>query len=488
VVGLCFGLIFGIHSGIMAQPALPEMVKDCRVDGHSSEVRCGYIKRALNPAIPTNTLDIHFVVVPSLARRSVEAPLFFLAGGPGQSAIALSGQLAQLFSRLNQRRDLVFVDQRGTGKSAPLRCPEPSKQLPLSTLLDNQYQLAQLRQCQERFTAAQPSTDLRFFSTTAAMQDLDAVRSALGYERIDLVGASYGTRAALEYQRQFPNRTRRMVLDGVAPPDMILPMTGDPDSRAALQGVFNRCRNDRACANAFPNLARNWETWLTTLPQPYALLNPHSRREEKISLTAATVQSMVRQTLYVPALAAALPYALHEAIQGRITPLLGLSRQIGGGSKAMKIAEAMHFSVICSEDGPLMSAATSTKERESKEPMAQLYQQVCAKWPKSTVDPQFYQVSNLKSGAALVLSGGADPVTPPVHGQRVAQALGPLALHIVVPNVSHGVMSLGCMPDIVFQFLNVKDSANVLKLDAKCAIDIPPPMFYFPAQTKGQMQ
>ncbi len=458
---------------------------DCRVDGHSSEVRCGQIKRALDPSNPLQTIDIHFVVVPALARRSVEAPLFFLAGGPGQSAIALSGSLSGLFSRLNQRRDLVFVDQRGTGKSFPLRCNEPSKLTPFAVVIDSQFSLAQMRQCQEQLTqgtATQAGVDLRFFSTTLAMQDLDAVRAQLGYQKIDLIGGSYGTRAALEYLRLFPSAVRRMVLDGVAPPDMVLPVSGDRDSASALQGVFDRCRQDPACAAAYPNLQSQVKDWLASLPKNVELFNSYTRQTETISLTSEAVQNMVRAVLYAPQLSAALPFALSEAKAGKLMALAGLSRQLGGGSAAQKIAQGMHFSVICSED----SAAIPVNILPS--PMTNLYQQVCAKWPKAVIDPAFYQVGSLKQGAALVLSGGADPVTPPFHGERVAKALGSLARHIIVPNLGHGVMSAGCMPDIVFGFFNRRESQAALELDAQCATQIPAPPFYLAPKRKERAQ
>jgi pimeloyl-ACP methyl ester carboxylesterase len=479
VIGLwLFVALYPVQSWARAKPGLA----DCRVDGHPSEVMCGVLSRALDPARPEVKIDIHYVVVPSLARLSTEAPLFFFAGGPGQSAIALSGQMTGLFGRLNQRRDLVFVDQRGTGKSSPLRCAEAAKKLPLSALLDTQFQMAQLRQCQEQLSNGTSSTegkDLRFFATTLAMQDIDAVRERLGYKLIDLIGGSYGTRAALEYHRLFPDRVRRMLLDGVAPPDMVLPLTGDRDSAAALQRVLQRCAADAACAKAYPQLETSWAKWLGGLPLSVSLTHPLSRQDEKITVTEASVLAMIRPILYVPALASALPYALSEATQGRLNMLFGLSRQLGGGSAAMKLAEGMHFSVICSEDAPLLPKDTSQEKV-----MGSMYRQVCAKWPKAAIDPAFYQVGQLKAGAAMILSGGADPVTPPIHGERVAKALGALARHVVIANVSHGVMTAGCMPDVVFQFFNTKDTANALKVDTACADKIPAPLFYFPANLK----
>ena len=180
---------------------------DCRVAGLAHEVRCGSVRRPLDPQQPAGVqIDVAYVVVPALARRKRPDPVFVLAGGPGQSAIAIAPQVMPLLARLNNRRDIVFVDQRGTGRSAPLECDDASRE-PLSDQTDPERQLARLAQCRaelERLPHVAGPSGLRFYTTTIAMQDLDAVRRALGVERIDLVGASYGTRAALEYLRQFP--------------------------------------------------------------------------------------------------------------------------------------------------------------------------------------------------------------------------------------------------------------------------------------------
>ena len=120
----------------LAAPALwaqsDEVTTPCRVPGLANEVRCGVVRRPLDAARPTGPqLDIHFIVVPAVARRRLPDPVFLLAGGPGQSAIALAPAVLPLLARLNNRRDLVFVDQRGTGRSAPLDC-EDRRHAPLA--------------------------------------------------------------------------------------------------------------------------------------------------------------------------------------------------------------------------------------------------------------------------------------------------------------------------------------------------------------------
>ena len=292
----------GVATTAHAAPAQP-----CRVDGLAHEVLCGSVARALDPARPDGPqIEVHYVVVPALARRKLPDPVFLLAGGPGQSAISLAPQVMGVFARLNNRRDIVFVDQRGTGRSAPLDCDEP-REAALAESADPQAQLRRLAACRERLLKlpyVRSATDLGFFTTTLAMQDLDAVRQAIGAERINLVGASYGTRAGLEYQRQFPGAVRRSVLDGVAPPDMVLPASAAIDAQAALDALFAACSAEAACAREWPLLRQAWDGLLASLPRAVSVPDPLTGRVESFTMTRELLLGAVRAPLYVPTLAA----------------------------------------------------------------------------------------------------------------------------------------------------------------------------------------
>ena len=178
------------------------------------------MQRPLDPAQPAGTqIDIHYLVVPATARRKLPDAVFVLAGGPGQSAITLAPAVLPLLARLNNRRDIVFVDQRGSGRSAPLMCDDPRAQ-PLAQQADPRAQERQALQCLSELRKLPwlaGGEGLRHFTTWVAMQDIEAVRQQLGGAPVNLVGASYGTRAALDYLRQYPHAVRRAVLDGVAP-------------------------------------------------------------------------------------------------------------------------------------------------------------------------------------------------------------------------------------------------------------------------------
>jgi pimeloyl-ACP methyl ester carboxylesterase len=462
-------------------------LEPCRVSGLRNEVLCGQVARPLDPARPDGPkVEIHYVVVPAMARRKLPDPVVLLAGGPGQSAIAVAPGMMGLFARLNNRRDIVFVDQRGTGRSAPLVCDEAAR-LPLAQAVDVEAQLGRLTACKAKL-AALPyvggESGLGFFTTTLAMQDLDAVRADLGVTQLNLVGVSYGTRAALEYMRQFPQAVRRAVLDGAVPPDIVLPASFSSDNQAALDAQLAACAADAACARAFPTLREDWAALLNGLPKTVAVTDPHTGRAETLTLTRERVLGAVRGPLYGPALAAGLPAAIDAAARGRWEALLGLGSLLGGRRETQP-AIGMHFSVVCAEDLPRLPTAVDPPGRDFGTDFARLYERACATWPRGAVPAAFYRIAPFPR-PVLVTSGGIDPATPPRHGERVVQALGAAARHVVVPHAGHGVLAIGCMRDVLYRFLDAAQDADATAADASCATAIPrPPAFVPPAAVPG---
>jgi pimeloyl-ACP methyl ester carboxylesterase len=455
----------------------------CRLRGVEHEALCGSVQRALDPARPNATqIAVHYAVLPALARNKRPDPVFFFAGGPGQSAIELAPQVAAMLARFANRRDIVLIDQRGTGRSAPLLCEAEDAALPMAEAFAPNRQRERLSACLGQLRAL-PHGDLRHYTTALAMQDAEAVRAAIGAERVNLIGASYGTRAELEYQRQFPARVRRAVLDGVAPPDMALPASFSTDNQAALDALFAACEADKACATREPNLRDRWRALLAGLPQTIDLRHPLTDRRERFTLTRDVLLGMVRGPLYAPALSAALPAAIGQASQGRFDALAGLALSLGG-RRGLQLAAGMHFSVVCAEDLPRLEASADKPGRDFGDSFGALYREVCATWPRGEVPAAFYTVPAATT-ATLLLSGGIDPATPARHGARVAQALGAKARHVVVPNAGHGLMALGCMRDLLYRFVDAASDDEALKIDAACITGIPrPPMFTLPGAAK----
>jgi pimeloyl-ACP methyl ester carboxylesterase len=454
-------------------------LKPCRIDGIPNELQCGSLQRPLDPARPDGVkVDIHYLVVPALARNKQPDAVLMLAGGPGQSAIKVASRVLPRLSRLNNRRDLVFIDQRGTGRSAPLDCPDDSK-LPIAQQLEPAAQMRRIDECRAALEKL-PYGDLRFFTTTIAMQDMEAVREQLGVSQWNLVGGSYGTRAALEYLRQFPTKVRRTVIDGVAPADMVLPASFSPDTQAALDKLFD------AHAKSHPELRADWQKLLTSLPRAVSVAQPLTGVPERFTVDRNLLLRAVRPPLYQPTLASALPAAIHAAAaDGNFAPLFGLTTAFGS-HPSLRLAMGMHFSVICAEDMPRLGQATDAPGADFGRVDAEMYGQVCKAWTRGEVPADFYKLPPAPS-PVLVMSGGVDPATPPRHGERVAKALAAghpeRVQHLVVPEAGHGVMAVGCVRDLMFRFIDAKTDESALPQDAACATRIPRPVAFQPVQS-----
>lgn len=488
--GLLLCSVIAVIPIAQAGPPNANAVQTCRIKSVSNEVLCGSIKRPLVPrGVPSSEgasastvdLEIHFVVFPSLSRVAGGAPIFFLAGGPGQSAIELSAAMQGFFSRLNQRRDIVFVDQRGTGKSAPLDCKQAPERLSIQASLDFDRQIGLIRECLKKWALlpyGKPE-QLTHFTTIEAMQDLEAVRIALGYQKIDLVGGSYGTRAALEYLRQFPQTTGRVVIDGVAPSDMGLPTSGTVSANAALNLLLEHCAQEATCMQRYPDLKTTWNQLLSSLPKTYQSQNLLTRELESVRIEQSHILNLVRQALYAPGLSRGLPFAIKAASSGRLEPLLALSANMSGG-QTTQFSWGMHFAVVCVEDMPKTDPA-----KAQSDVFGRLYSDVCRSFSSRLLPSEFYEVKP-SPVPVLVLSGGSDPVTPPIYGERVAKALGARALHVVAPNLSHGLIGQGCAPDLVHRFLTTKSDLEAIKLETDCLTKIPAPPAFVPYALRGK--
>jgi len=471
-----FLAVIGLFSAC-ASFAADTVTSPCRLPEFPQELRCGKVQRPLNPAEPGGKkIDVHYVVLPSQDKNKLPDAVFLLAGGPGQSAINVAGFGQAMFSRLNKRRDLVFVDQRGTGRSASLACPELENS---PDVADDVQMQKQSDACLARLKTL-PHGDLRFYSTSIAVQDIEAVRKQQAYDRINLVGASYGTRVGLEFARQFPLSVKRMVLDGVVPPDMSLPAA---DAQAALDGVFQDCARQASCNAAYPALAQQWKSLTTRMPQSVSVTHPRLGTPLKFNMTHDVLLSLVHKTLYAPTTVAGLPYALTQAGQGNYQPLVTLSGATNLPGPA-GINYGMHFSVWCSE---IFAHPLAPPKDEFEKLMTDMYQRTCKNWPRASIPAEFFSIPAAQS-PVMLLSGGIDPVTPIRHGAAVAKALGSQAVHITIENAGHGLLAQGCVRDVVYRFLNAKENTDALKVDSSCVRQIPRPLAWQALQAGKEVQ
>ncbi len=409
------------------------------------------------------TIKISVAVVPALNRRANAAPLFLLAGGPGQAAGAMYAGYASAFARVNRTHDLVLVDQRGTGNSSPLTCDYP----------DDWQESADAMPAVRAATVAclkKYGDRVRFFTTSSAVIDLDAVRVALGYKAIDLYGVSYGTRVAQLYMRRFPRSVHAVILDGVTYPEQAIGPDTPQDGERALELIVKRCQDARDCRDAYPDLQRDLDGLRATFgpkEEMIVLEDPSSGLPRKIAFNRSLLNASLRFLSYSATEASLLPTLIHEAAQGTLAPLAAqaviTARQIGD-----QLASGMQNSVVCSEDVPFFTAADVERVRSSKTyqgaDQLDALQEICKLWPRGTpVDADLHRP--LESDIpTLLLSGEADPVTPPADAERAARGLTHHRL-IVLSGEGHGQVATACVPRLMADFL---DSASPESLDAGC--------------------
>ena len=459
---LTSAFLFSSCSGLRQTSALDKL-KPCKAAEGPSNGYCGTLQVWEDRQTKTGRkIALKIALLPALKQKFAPDPLFFLAGGPGQGAAELAELVEEPYRRIQADRDIVFVDQRGTGKSNPLEC-KPGK----DDDSDNEFTDKEINQLRACLASYQSKADVTKYTTPIAMDDLDDVRQFLGYPKINVYGGSYGTRAALVYARRHAGHTRSVILDGVAPTDMRLPLYMARDSQRALDLLFRDCERDPGCNQRFPDLRNRLLALLTRLsahPQHVRYVHPRTGVEKDLDVKRLTVAGVLFASLYSPVTAALVPLLVEQAEKGNYAGLLALGAP--GESLSNNMAVGMHFSVVCSEDAPRIEPGSV--EREGADTflgpeMAALRLKPCGFWPHGPMDPSYFE--NAPSDLpALILSGELDPVTPPRWGQLVASQWKN-SRHIVVPATGHGAWGSGCVLKLMAQFLN---EGTASKLDATC--------------------
>jgi len=416
-------------------------------------------------------IELRVAVVPAVSRDPEPDPLVFLTGGPGQAATESYVQLRNAFRRIRRERDIVLVDQRGTGQSQPLRCPKLEDDANL-WLIDEETLRPWIEDCLGSFDA-----DPRFYTTSHATLDLDDVRAALGYERINIYGISYGTRAALSYLRRFPARVRSVIIDGVAPPTETLGVDVARDAQRALDHLVTRCDQDPICADAFPDVAGDLDTVMRTLEEPTAIAmrHPSSGEETTLPFHRSMAAFAIRLLTYSQENAAIVPLLLRTAASGDLDPLAS-QYLLTLTYLDESIADGMGFSVICSEDYPFLDPAIAEVMNEGTylgETQTDNLNVLCPLWPTAPIPDDFKEPVDVDV-PVLILSGEVDPVTPPENGDIVAQAL-PESVHIVAPGQGHMVIHRGCITRLASDFV---EAGELDGLDATCVDDIAAQPFF----------
>lgn len=426
----------------------------------STVAQCGWLSRAENPAEPDGRrIDIRVARVPARGRTSEPDPLVFFAGGPGQAATESWPMLAYPLRKVGENRDILLVDQRGTGESNPLKCPEIELEKALAADWDELERST--RGCLESLDG-----DPRWYTTTIAMHDVDAARAALGYEKVNLFGGSYGTRAAQVYLRLFPDRVRTVVLDGVVPQSLALGTEHAEKLDQAIRRVLAACDADSDCGEAFPETGPKLTDLLRSLqeqPEPVTVAHPTTGQPFSLTFDRNVLASALRFLTYSSDTQAMLPLLIHEAWQDRRYDRLASQMLIVTSGLQQSISQGMELSVMCAEDYPWFPREAPENDYLMGNLMHQAVTLQCGIWPQGPVPDGFHEpvTGDLP---VLLLSGELDPVTPPEYADEVAAHFDH-AMHLVAPGQGHIVTTRGCMGELVSQFISEGDFAN---LDTAC--------------------
>lgn len=461
-------------SGDASNPRPGVALVPCFVQGVRAPARCGKVRVFEDRARGEGrTIDLQIVVIPALASEPAPDPVFFLAGGPGQAATQIAGFSLGAADRLHERRDFVFVDQRGTGASGPLHCDALPSDTPLAERLDTTFDPAAIDLCRAGLDA-----DLTKYTTSVAMDDLDAVREALGYNQINLWGTSYGTRAALVYLRAHGDHARSVVLDSVAPMSLYLPLSTARDAERALERLFLDCAAEPSCGAAFPDLGPRFRAFIDRLedePIRATVRHPVTGAREDLILGRDAFLSGLRGLLYSPELSALVPLALDRAMRGDLDAYIALSLELSG-SMDRSMASGMFLSVVCSEDVPFFRVEDIEREARgtlfgARDALHTFH--ACERWPRADV-PKSFRDPVESDVPVLLLSGDLDPVTPPSWAEDAKKTLHRSA-SFVFTGTAHNAATSACARRIAADFV---DKATVSGLDAACAGKIARPAFF----------
>ena len=446
----------------------------CKIPGEKGEVDafCGLHEVWENRAAKTGRkLHLKVVVLPSLAAAPQPDPVFFFGGGPGEAITTSAGFTAE--NPLRRERDLVFVDQRGTGEPDKLDCQLGGHDDDLQSYLGDTFPVAAVRECEERLAK---SHDLTLYATDLAIDDFDEVRSWLGYGRINVVGGSYGTRASQVYLRRHPGSVRTVTLIGAAPMDEPLSLSHAEAGQRSLDLLLGWCEKDAACHGKFPEVRQEFQTVMERLrrePATVAVKHPKTGQPAEVRIAWNVVADGVRWTLYSPGNSARLPLMIHQAAGGDFAPLAQASVNARYGA-IQGITMGLFFSVTCAEDIPFIDPAVVPARTANTFLGAYRVEQqtaACGVWPRAKIAAAYHQP--VRSAApVLVINGERDPVTPPSFGPRLTPAMTH-AVRIVVPWGTHNSED-PCTERIQEDFVRKGTDAG---LDLSCVKSIKRPEF-----------
>ncbi len=437
----------------------------CLVSQRAQQIdaQCAKLTRLENPKdLNSRLITLSIMKLPSRSLTPKPDAFTLIQGGPGASSIDLAVNYSAVLEGIRAERDILVVDQRGTGRSNILPCINMSEAEQING--GDVEQIKKLSQvCLDALDA-----DLRFYTTSVAVQDLDAVRHAAGYEQLSIYGVSYGTRVAQHYLRRFPEKTRAVILDGVS--HIGLNLAGGEIARrsqSAFDQMAERCSLSEECHSQFGSIQMKFSQLrdrLSKAPVNVSLAHPVSGELTEKEFSEEELFGLLRLMAYSTESNALLPMLISQAHAKNYGPLVAQALMVGA-EFSQGFAIGMSNSVVCAEDAPFVQAgdlqnleATYLGKR-----MAESIAAMCEIFPRGVVDEDFFEPFD-SDVPVLILSGETDPITPPENGDKALDMLSN-AMHLIVPAHGHGVFHRGCVLQLGSEFIQ---KGSFESLDASC--------------------
>ena len=455
------------------EPA-PLKLEPCQAPGSTEMLECG-VYHAPEDRTVTGGRTIPLKVVVARARKPLPGryPIFYFDGGPGSAATRNAGFIATAQER--EHHDYVLIDQRGTGEGHRLACPGPGNDAEMGSWLESVYQAPYPEQCRAKY---EKTNDLRLYTTPIAMQDYDEIRRALGYDKINLYGGSYGARSAMIYMKMFGDSVHAAVIGAHVPFEAKLPLYHPKGAQDALDRVFAECAADTACNAAFPTPRQDFQaahSRLQSAPVTVKFKHPQTGAEVTARLTSARFAGTIRAMLYSFGTQRQLPLALHKAANGDFSTFATAAVFARGAN--MQLAAGMALSATCTEDVARITPAEIARETQGTFLGARFVEErkeACAIWPQGELPPDLFEPFQ-RNVPMLLMTGTHDPVTPEWMTEAYARHF-PNSRAFTLP-AGHSLPDDKCITDAT---LSLFAAADPNKVDLTCVAGMKLPPFALP--------
>jgi pimeloyl-ACP methyl ester carboxylesterase len=448
-------------------------LKPCHIEGVKDELRCGVYNVFENRRTKTGRkLPLKIVLIPAKHPHPGQGPIFYMAGGPGESATELADLVISWGDA--DEHDVVLVDERGTGEGHRLDCKSLKSEDDLEGYLTGPFDTATALACRDELSK---KFDLSQYTTPNFADDIDEVRGAMGYDKININCGSFGTYAAQIYMRRHGDHVRSAYLASLVTLSERVPLYHAASAQAGLDQLFKDCEQDGACRAAYPRLREDFSAVINKVrqhPVSAFVQHPGTGARTMIHLTERTFADCIRVMMYrAPR---DIPFFIEKAEAGDFSPFaeagLRANRGVYTGAR-----DGLYYCITCNEFVSRIKPdeiEPATKDSYLGSWRVRDQMAACKEWPKTELPADYFEPFRLETPIVLV-SGGDDSASPPKWGEE-AKSFMPNAIHVVVPGGGHTPEN-ACTRSIRHEFFRTGTTQG---LDVSGIAKVQPPPFRLP--------